>query len=786
MNSEQNKNKENYLDVRQAVKTLLGKWHWYVVAAVICFPVTLIFNRLATPQYEVTSSIYIKETSTSSKDKAQEFMQSFMLFNQQRNYKNEMLVIGSTPLVHQAVKNLHLEVSWYQKEGFSYYEQYNILPFQVLFDSLHCQPLKTNFDIVFSEDGQFTIEAAKKSATVYNYHKQKKTKTDVSVKLNKTAFPGDLIEDSLYRFRIFITNPDALASVRGKKYRFHFNDIKQLERRFQESLTIAPANPEVSIVNISMKSPSAEKAVDFIDMLTAIYLKKNLDRKNHLATNTLKYINDQLTQIQDSLNFAEKKLEKFRSSKQIMNISSKSTIVFDRIQQLEIEKANLEKEHKYYQYLEDYFNSNTDLADLVVPSSMGIPDKNLNELIRDLIILVNQRNELIAKKQHKSPYLKNLEIQIENLKKPILENIKFAVSTLGKNQVDNQTAIAKLQSEASQLPGTERQLVGIERKFQLNDGIYTYLLERQAEAQIAKSSNLPEHEIVEPARFIGIVFPNTRINYSLALFVVLFAPTLLIFGIQYFDDRVKNEEDLKKHTMLPVVGNIIQEDGITSAIQLAHAESMLAESFRTIHTNLNFFARGRQVQTVLVTSSVSGEGKSFVARNLANIYARMGKKTVLIGFDLRKGKQFDEISHGDDNSLTGFYLNRCSAADTVSPLGADNLFVIPTGQIPPNPLELIAGDQTAILFDYLEKNFDHIIIDTPPIGIVSDAFMLMQHAQVSLFVVRENFSQKRVIHSILEDVKEKKIENIAMVLNHSNMNDKKYRYNYYHPKKQKK
>ncbi len=784
MYPEKRTDREAYLDVRKTIRTVFRKWHWYLIAILIFVPAAVLFNKLATPQYLVSSSIYIKESSTSSRDKAQEFMQNFNLFSQQRAYQNEMLVIGSSPLIKEAIENLNLEVSYYKQDKLSYYEIYNLSPFEVLFDSTHVQPLKTNFDIVFSEDGSFKIIAEQKDVSVYNYAYNKRSRTGSAISINRTGLPGETIADDLYSFRVFITDADALQHIAGNRYRFRFNDIKQLTKNFEESLIIQPANSDVSIVDISMKSPSAEKAVVFIDELTRIYLQKNLDRKNYLAINTLKYINQQLNQIQDSLSHAEKKLEVFRSSKQILDITNKSTHVFDRLQQLEIERTTMEREHKYYQYLEDYFNNNTDLSDLVVPSSMGIPDKTLNDLIRDLIILVNQRNELIAKKQQKSPYLKNLEIQIENLQKPILENIRFAISTYAKNQADIQKTIDNLKSEASQLPKTERQLIGFERKFQLNDGIYTYLLQRQAEAQIAKSSNLPEHEIVEPARFVEIVYPNSRINYALALFAAFIFPTLLIFGIEYFDDRIKNEEDFKDNFKGNIIGSITQE---TSGDKSGESDyhTLLGESFRTIRTNINFLNKGQKVQTILVTSAVSGEGKSFTSMHLARTYAHTGQRTVLVGFDLRKSKQFSRISINAKKTLAEYYLGHCSESEIAIAMDQPNLSVIVPGVIPPNPLELIGSEKTEILFNWLKDNFDHIIIDTTPVGIVSDAFMLMHYAQVNIFVVRERFSRKRVIETVLDDMKSKEIENTVFVINDSRLANQKYRYNYYHPKKRK-
>lgn len=260
-------------------------------------------------------------------------------------------------------------------------------------------------------------------------------------------------------------------------------------------------------------------------------------------------------------------------------------------------------------------------------------------------------------------------------------------------------------------------------------------------------------------------------------------PTLLIFGIDFFDDRIKSEDDLKDYFPIPMAGHVTKSESTPSMIGQSQTDPLLAESFRTIRTNLSFFAKGNPLQTILVTSAISGEGKSFVARHLAAAYAQMGRKTILVGFDLRKGEQFKEVQHTEGQTLSAFYLNRCNMGDIIVPLEQPNLFAIPTGVVPPNPLELITSDQTRQLLARLKEDFDHIIIDTPPVGIVSDAFLLMHHAQVNLIVTREKLSRKRIIQSILNDMADKQIDNLAFILNASSLAHRKYQYKYYHPKK---
>lgn len=778
MMSERNAS-DTYLDVRKAILLMKKRWRWYAMALLILIPGTTLLNKLVKPVYLVSGSIYIKDSQGDMGQKVQDFMQSFQLFDQPMKYQNEMLVLKSTPLIAQAATRMQLEVTYLQREGLSYHEIYGQAPFRVVFDSAHVQPVDVEWSIRFTEDGRFRLSASARKVKTYQYLTSKRVQTGVPMKVDVDGFSGDLIENEFAGFRIFLVNPSELPAISGKAFRFRFNDMKKVVDHLAQSIEVEPANAQVSVVDIHMKSSSAELARDFINTLTDIYLQRNLERKNHLATNTLRYIHDQLNQIQDSLSFAEKKLERFRSSREMMDITNKSVRVFDRIQQLEVERLAMERDYKYYQYLEEHFLKSSELSDLVVPSSMGIPDKTLNELIRDLILLVNQRNDLIAKNQQKSPYLRNLEVQIESMKKPILENIQFAVSTLSKNLDDLTKRMGELRTEAGKLPETERQLVGIERQFELNDGIYTYLLQRQAEAQIAKSSNLPEHEVVEPARFIRLVFPDSHIHYSLALFLAFIVPSLLVFGIDYFDDRIGSEEELRQIAALPYAGTVVWHTPAGSSLDVAPPESMLSEAFRTVRTNMAFLAGGQIPRVILVTSSVSGEGKSFVSYQLAAAYARLGKQTLWVGFDLRKGNPLGSGSFlVHQNTLSDYFLKQCDGAQLPQSTPEPNLSLVLPGTIPPNPLELMLSEATRQLLEQWKQQFEVIVIDTPPIGVVSDAYALMGFSDLNLLVVREQMTRRQALNQVLDDLASKSIGHTALLLNASTLSDRKYRYNY--------
>ncbi len=781
MSIKNNVDNDSFLDLRRVFGHLLKNWMWFAVSLIFLSLLAAASLKVLKPKYLVSSSVYIKDDNRMGGQKAVEFMQSFSMFDQKSNFKNEMLILNSSPLIRQAIKILNLETEYYMVGNFMNHEIYKDSPFVVVIDSLHNQIADVNFELVFKEDGKFMLTLNEKDYKIFNYELGKGYSTTKQIEINEEFFQSSVIEGEDYKFKIYMNSDVNLKNIAGKVYSFKFLDTEKLVRQYQTNLKVNPVNLEVSVVQLSLKLESPAKGVDFIRALTDLYLEKNLERKNHLASNTIAFINRQLEEISDSLSFAESNLEEFRSTNQVMDINTKAMRVLERLQQLEIQKSSTERAFNYYEYLDDYFKQDDDYSKIVVPSSIGLTNTTINEFIRDLLILSNQRNDLVSRNQQKGPFFENLQIKIENLRNSIMDNISFSKESLKREVAKFGDQIKELEKQVESLPKTERALVGMERKFKLNDAIYTFLLEKRAEAQIAKAGNLPEHEIVEPARLLEKVFPNTQIHFLMAIFLGLLLPTVVLVIASVADDRVRNEQDLTdRFNDTPFVGTVVKRDDKDSNLVVHNnPSSIIAETFRSIRTNLTFFNEGGKQKVILVTSCVAGEGKSFVANNLAVSMANMGKKTVVIGYDLRKLGQFADFKHDTKIGLSSYYLKDKSLEEILNVSDIENLHFISPGLVPPNPLELIGSNLTAELFERLREMYDCIIVDTPPIGVLSDGYMLMKYADVNLFVVREKFTNQKVLSTVINEVRQKGFSNLGLVLNASKLEGKKYRYDYY-------
>jgi capsular exopolysaccharide synthesis family protein len=404
----------------------------------------------------------------------------------------------------------------------------------------------------------------------------------------------------------------------------------------------------------------------------------------------------------------------------------------------------------------------------------------------ELIAAQAQRSNLIDNKQEKNPLVSKLNIKIDNIKKSIADNISAVRQTTDISIDEMNKRVSKVEAQISNLPKTEQQLGGFERKYRLNDAIYNYLLEKRAEAKITKASNLPDDIILEPANLVGgsPVSPNTKKNYMMAFILGMGLPFSYLILRKALNTKIETQENIERMTNLPVLGKIIHNYKKTNNVVFEYPKSPIAESYRVLRTNLDFSMKGGSHKVILVTSCITGEGKSFNALNIAMSYAQLGRRTILLDFDLRKQTSYfntkaDETTHG----LSSYLNNKAGLKDIILKSPDDKLDYIISGPIPHNPAELIALEQTKSMISELKNQYEYVIIDTPPLAQVTDGFLIMESSDLKVIVVRYNYSKKKVLSMVLKDLQHKNIENISLVLNDNRIKSDQYGYGYGYNKK---
>ncbi len=770
---------ENFDNIQQQeenidVKALFFKFshHWYLfgISIFVAIVVAFLFNKYTNPEYEVTTTVLVKEAKSSLNPTA---LLGIGLGNPQQNLENEIGKLSSFSLAYQTILHLPFEISYFEKSGLMTSEMYKTAPFEVVFDSTVPQAVGLKYTLKFLNKNEYEIDAEGELIKKYNYARQKFEKG----KIEKVAYKGkyrfgELVHSPYNSFKIILNNKFDPEEDLDKSYQFVFNDYISLTKLYM-GIKIQPINREASILKLTLKSHTLYKAVDYLNMLTQQYLNRNLEVKNRIAENTIKFINGQLKIISDSLRSAGLNLQKFRSKKEVMDISYQAQQVFDYMGDLEKQKAVLLIKSQYYNNLKDYIKKNeSNLNNLVAPSAMGIEDPVLNALVAQLIELFNKKAEALLYSTEKSPTIITINSQILSTKQAIIENVSNIIKNSNETIADINRRIHQITARLNELPVTQRELLNFERKYTLADNIYTFLLEKRSDAQITKASNMPDNEIIDKARADisnEPVFPKKSLNYLIALILGIAFPVGFVLSKDYMNNKITERKTVENQTKFPIIGQLLHSNKDSQLVVAKFPKSSVSESFRSLRTNIQYLVHNKKPVTIMATADMSGSGKTFVSINLASVYAQYEKKTILLGFDLRKPKIYHDFKLSNDKGITSYLIGKDSLDDIIQPSGViEHLDIIMAGPVPPNPAELIASDQNVVFFEELKKRYDYIIIDTPPIGLVTDAFLLMPFTDVNILLVRQNFTFKRVFGALIKDIEERGMK-MSIVINDISM-----------------
>lgn len=774
-------------DLKKAIELFLRNYKLFIVCIIVALGLAFIKTRFTPPSYKISSSILIKDkTETSLGGGMNDFLNS-SLFGKNLNFQNELWQLKSSPVIEKTVKSINLSVSYFEKKDFQYLDAYKIAPFRILFSASHVQPVNVRFDITFNKNGTYSIKGQSDIAYFYNYSNEKYEYEKSNWSFQRIGKPGKLIESNDIAFVLEFDTTLNIHNFESSEFSFEFEDQNALANYYKNTFNFNVIDKNATVIEITLESSSVDKGIDLVNGIMDVYSQQNLDRKNYIANKTIDYIEKQLSEISDSLSLTESNLQQFRSSNQLLNVAEQSTGISAQYIDLQNKRAELITRKRYYDYVSDYLTKNDDFSEMINPASMGIPDQILTSLMTELIAAQAQRSNLIDNKQEKNPLVNKLNIKIENIKKSILDNISAVRQTTEISIDEMNKRVAKIEGQISRMPKTEQLLGGYERKYRLNDAIYNYLLEKRAEAKITKASNLPDDIIIEPAKQIGNgpVSPNPTKNFLIAFVLGIALPAGFIIFRRAINDKIDSQESIEKLSNVPVLGKIIHNYKKTNNVVYEYPKSPIAESYRVFRTNLDFSMKGGNKKVIMVASCITGEGKSFNALNIAMSYAQLGRKTILINFDLRKPSAYFSKQEETNTGVSSFLLNKAGLKDIILKSPDEKLDYINAGSIPSNPAELLALDATKKLIQDLRSEYDYIILDTPPLAQVTDGFLIMDSADFKVLVVRYNFSKKKILSMVLKDLKHKNIENVCVLLNDNRIKSDQYGYGYGYNKKNK-
>ena len=742
-------------------------WKWFLISLLLTFTIAYQVNIRKEKIYGMETLISVKEENNPL------FTSNTSLVFNWGGTSDQVQTITTTLQSRShnelVVDKLQFYIDYLVQGEYNLIDGYGSVPFYVTIDKSKGQLSGTLIGIKFINENTYeiTIPFQNQNASLITYADQSYSTTAVAAADFVQRYKvGEKVSLPFLNWKLEINeNP---GFYKGNEYFVQFNDFNATVGAYR-GINVKSDDKGGSIITLGMQGPNKARMVEYLNATVKMLIKRQLDGKNQFATNTIAFIDSTLVAMESQLKETGNELKSFRKGKNIYDIEEGGLKFSEKILGFDVQKDEVNRKIAYYNSLKAYLKSSVNYAKLPAPTVAGIDDPNIVVNVSKLIALSTQRSEMAyAVKSDK--IFKDFDNQMEAVKNVLLENIATAKSALQYDLAMVSSKINETESTIKQLPEDQQELIKIKRKYDLSDNIYSTFLQKRSEADIVKAANLSDVHFIDPAKDVGggLIGPKTSVNYVLALFLGILIPLIFVFTIFFINNSVQNVEDISKMTKLPLIGIVGVNKESSNLAVFERPKSALSESFRAIRSSLQFLYKQQNLdgaKTLMITSSVSEEGKTFCALNIATVFALSEKKTVVIGLDLRKPKLFAEFNLSNDVGVVNYLIKQKTIDEITNHTHIPFLDVILSGPIPPNPSEMILSEGMGELIEELKKKYDYIILDTPPVGLVSDALELVQYCDVTLYIVRQNFTKKDMIALLNNRVKRGELQNASIILN---------------------
>ncbi|MGB6037409.1 MAG: polysaccharide biosynthesis tyrosine autokinase [Cryomorphaceae bacterium] len=751
----------NDFDLKSFFFRYLKYWFWFPLCLILALVIARYYNWYKNPVYAVTAKLMVKDENV-AKD---QFLRQLDVETPAKNIENEIEILRSHSLLAKTLDELEFDVSYFLVGNVKVSEAYKDSPFKVDITGLEYSAYGRLFEVEIVDENSFRFTYA-----------QDDTERAFEEKFGE-PFDFGLGTITLLKREIFPAGDLENPEFDKRRYRIRFNTITANQNKYLSKLSVALARSQSTILQLYLEDEVPQKGLDFLNALIHVYLQNDVDLKNKAASKTAQFLDLQLEDITEDLEGIEINREKYKASKGIIDLESESQIVLESIKDLDAKSAINQTKIGLIQQLRQYITDNTDVRDLA-PSALDINDPLLVKLINKLSELQSQRETVIKSNTTSAPQLVPINAEIELTRSSLLENIRNIEKGLERQQDEIESSLKTFTKRIERIPTTERELLEIERRFRIQESLYLFLLQKRAELSISLAATDSDTRVVDSPRVIpGPISPVPQRAYSIAILLGIFIPVLIIFLVENLNDKIGDIASLKRLTSIPIIGVVRFNKTNSALVALEKPRSSIAEEYRSIRTNLNFFNSEAGTDVVMVTSSIGTEGKTFTAMNLASIMAATGSKVVLIGLDLRKPRIVEDFGIENKIGCSNYLSGNATLDDILVPSGySENLSIAPSGPTPPNPSELIISDRMPKLIEELSERFDKIIIDTPPVGLVSDGLQISDYANATVFVVREGVTRKAHLAQANEMFEKGRLKHPTIVFNAVQRKNKSYAY----------
>jgi tyrosine-protein kinase Etk/Wzc len=733
---------QNQADSGLTIKDLLFKYlrflPLFIISIALALLVAYIYLRYTTPIYASSGALIVKDDNGASANSGDRFQQLFVLDNSM-NLKNEIEIIRSRPLLKRVVENLNLNFTYFVVGKIKESNIYTACPFQVQAIQIADSNISFTLHIKIENNQGFRLNEDPKLLSF-----------------------GQTFENNNGIFKIVYNPVNSLSN----EYKVVWSPTESIVSVIAKNLTVAPGT-SAGIIHIGLESDNPQLAADFITDLMKEYQVATREDKNETNRRMLDFIDTRMKGVERELDSVTFRLLAYQRENNMINPEMQSGNYFSKlISTDEGITAQLEKDNTA-DMLDSYLRNEKN-AYTLVPSTLGLEDPTLSVMISAYNVAQLDRKSLIdANIPESNLRVKQKEDEIERLRINILESIKnlrrFISTTISNLQRQNSKAEAQVKS----LPIKEQNLLEIRTKQQTKQTVYNLLLEKREQTAISLAGTISNMKVIEEAHPNPIpIKPKPSTVYLISLVAGLALPALFVFGIELFNDKVNNRHDIEKATSVAIVGEVGHSYLDDKMVVKPNNRSIVAEQFRIIRSNLQYVMTNIKKPVILVTSSFSGEGKSFISTNLGAVMALANKKTIILEFDIRKPKVLNHLGIPKKPGITNYLLGTITLEQLPIPVpGYENLYVLACGPIPPNPSELLLEPKIAEIFGYLKENFDVIIIDSAPVGMVSDAMTLSAFADSTLYITRQGHTYKKQITLLDEFHTQRKLPKMSIILN---------------------
>ena len=777
--NEAKESKEENIDVKELLFKYLIHWPWFVGAVVACLIAAWVYLYVSTPVYNISATVLIKDDKKGGSAGMLSGLESLGLdgmISSSQNIDNEIEVLRSKTIVKEVVEDLGLYISYADKDEFPSKNLYKTSPVQVSLTPQEADLLEKPMIVEMALQPQGSLDVnVKIGDDEYQKHFEKLP----------AVFPTD--KGTL---AFFLTPDSALSSKRTseettdsekttRNITATINKPLAVAKAYCKNMTIEPTSKTTSVAVISLKNSNVQRGKDFINKLLEMYNINTNNDKNEVAQKTAEFINERISIISKELGSTEKDLESFKRGAGITDLTSDAQIALTGSAEYEKKRVENQTQINLLQDLQKYMQNE---GYEVLPSNIGLQDVNLAAAINRYNEVLVERKRLLRTSTENNPTIINLDTSISAMKENVQVSLDRVLRGLFITKADLDREASRYSRRISEAPGQEREFVSIARQQEIKAGLYLMLLQKREENAITLAATANNAKIIDDAIADDApVSPKGRMIYLIALVLGVGIPVGVIYLLELTKFKIEGRSDVEKLTNVPIVGDIPLTDEKQGAIAVfENQNNLMSETFRNIRTNLQFMLENDK-KVILVTSTVSGEGKSFISANLAISLSLLGKKVIIVGLDIRKpglNKVFNIPRK--EVGITQYLANpEKNLMDLVQPSDVSkNLYILPGGTVPPNPTELLARDGLDKAIETLKKNFDYVILDTAPVGMVTDTLLIGRVADLSVYVCRADYTHKNEYTLINELAENNKLPKLCTVINGLDLKRRKYGYYY--------